>query len=215
MILAFSSLALAASVCTAPAPRAAGTDSIPARSEIAYEALFKEGESFTEFLGNAKSRREMWLANYAGAAVPDALLTRARAAAGPWKVLVVAVDGCSDSVNTVPYIAKLAELLPDVELRVVTPKAGKEVMEAHRTPDGRAATPTIVLLDSAFAEKGCFIERPPVLQDRMAEQKDKQPADSTVFEGKMKWYEADKGQNTIEQFVAVLEAAAAGQTVCK
>ena len=215
MILTLASIALAASACVAPVtPAAADSVRAPARAAIEYESLFREGKTFAEFLDAAKARREMWLSNYKDAAVPDALLTRALAVPGPWKILVVAVDGCSDSVNTIPYIAKLAKQLPQVELRIINSTVGKEVMEAHRTPDGRAATPTIVLLDSTFVEKGCFIERPPELQARMAEQKEKQSGDA-AFEGKMKWYEGDKGQSTIQQIVVLLEEAAAGRPVCK
>ena len=182
-------------------------------SDVDYAKLFAGGESFSDFLGKAQQRKELWHGNYGRAAVPDALLARATRVTGTWNVLVVAVDSCSDSVSTIPYIAKLVESMPNVTLRIVDPKAGKEVMEAHRTPDNRAATPTVILLDATFVERGCWIERPRELQARIAGEK-KSDRDSTVFEGKMEWYAKDQGASTLAEFVEMLEKASHSEAAC-
>jgi hypothetical protein len=132
---------------------------------------------------------------------------------GTWNVLVVAVDSCSDSASTIPYLARLLEGMPNVTLRIVNPTAGKPVMEAHRTPDGRAATPTVILLDSAFVERGCWIERPQVLQAMIAGE-NKSDKDAATFEGKMQWYEKDAGVSTMTEIVDMLEKAVLGEKVC-
>ena len=126
--------------------------------------------------------------SFSTAVVPDELVTRVAAAGGPWKLLVVTLDGCSDSVNSVPYIAALLAKTPNVELRLVTRDAGLAVMEAHRTPEGRAATPPLVLLDSSFAELGCWVERPLALRTFMEEEKAKN-GERGLFDAKMKGYE--------------------------
>ncbi len=182
-------------------------------ADSAYGALFNEGVTFKTFLDGAKRRKEQWEKNYAQAVVPDALLTRARAATGPWKILVVAVDGCSDSVNTIPYLAKLTDKLMGVEMRIVDSDVGRWVMDAHKTPDGRGATPTVVLLDSQDQLRGCFIERPKALQTWILGEKEKKN-DDDVFTSKMSWYDDDKGMKTLGDFVAVMEAAVAGKTIC-
>jgi hypothetical protein len=189
-----------------------GADVRAAPADSTFRALYESGVPFETFLAKAENRKEQWVKNYGQAVVPDALLTRARAAAGPWKILVVAVDGCSDSVNTIPYIAKLAEQLMGVELRIIDNKVGKDVMGAHQTPDGRSATPTVVLLDDTFAERGCWVERPAALLKWMADEKAK--GNNEVFAGKMAWYDTDKGASTMADLVAVLEGAAAGTPVC-
>jgi hypothetical protein len=200
--------AVSAVLCVAPnTTRSAGADS-------AYRSLYESGQTFADFLAAAKNRKEMWNENYGRAAVPDAVLTRARAVTGSWHLLVVAVDGCSDSVNTIPYIAKLVEQLAGVQLRVVNSDAGRAVMESHRTPDGRAATPTVILLDGEFAERGCWIERPAELRRLMSNEQPKAEGDK-AFQGKMEWYAEDKGAKTIEEIVLMLEAAARGEVVCE
>lgn len=196
-----SVVAGAAMVCDALAPSpAVATDS-------SYRTLFEGGKTFSEFVSKAERRKEQWEKNYSWATPPDALVARARAAAGPWKVLVVAVDGCSDSVNTIPYLAKLIEQVMGVELRIIGSDVGRAIMDAHKTPDGRGATPTVLLLDAAFAERGAWVERPSELQGWIAAQKGKM-SDNDIFEKKMKWYDDDKGLKTVEEVVALMERAA-------
>lgn len=178
-----------------------------------YQRLFDKGVTMAEFLAAAKARREQWLRHYADAVVPDVLVTRGGAPSGPWKLLVVAVDGCSDSVNTIPYVARLAEKLPGVELRIVGSDVGRWVMDSHRTPDGRGATPTVILLDANHEERGCWIERPAELREWMLDHKGK-VKDSELLERKMAWYAADKGEKTMAEIVAMLEAAGRGERVC-
>ena len=219
-MIALLPLALAAA-CAAPTsvpPAARGAANGEAMigvsvADSSYRLLFERGVTMEQFLAAAKSRREQWLRNYGDAIVPDALVTKGGAAAGPWKLLVVAVDGCSDSVNTIPYIAKLAEKIPGVELRIVDSDVGRSVMDAHRTPDGRGATPTVILLDGSYEERGCWIERPAELREWMLENKGK-VKDSELFERKMAWYAADKGEKTMAEIAAMLEAAGRGERVC-
>lgn len=187
--------------------------SAPVVVDSSYRALYESGKSFGEFLATAERRKEQWERNFKNAVVPDALAGRARSSLGPWKVLVVAVDGCSDSVNTVPYLAKLIQQLVGFDMRIVGNDVGRWVMDSHKTPDGRGATPTVILLDANYAERGCWIERPVQLQQFMAEQKGKAD-DDAIFSGKMKWYDDDKGHQTLEEIVAIMEQAAAGKPAC-
>ncbi|MBL8983636.1 MAG: thioredoxin family protein [Gemmatimonadetes bacterium] len=178
-----------------------------------YAQLYADGRSFADFLARAERRKEQWERNFQQAVVPDALLARARAARGPWKFLVVAVDGCSDSVNTIPYLAKLVEQLMGAELRIIGSDVGRGIMDSHKTPDGRGATPTVLLLDANHAERGCWVERPAALITWLAKEKS-QRSENELFEGKMGWYDNDKGMKTLEDLVAMLEKASRGEKGC-
>ena len=213
---------LAASACVvssgAPggAPDAgsgAATVSVAGIPDSTYRRLFDGGLTMEAFLAAAKARKEQWATNYGRGVVADAVLSQSRSAPGPWRLLVVAVDGCSDSVNTVPYIARLVEQLMGVELRIVDNVVGRPVMDAHRTPDGRGATPTVILLDANFEERGCWVERPAELRDWMLEHKGK-AKDSELFDHKMAWYEEDKGVKTLADIAAMFEAAGKHEPKC-
>ncbi len=115
-------------------------------------------------------------------------------------------------MSTLPYVAKLAEIAPNIELRIVDPERGREVMEAHRTPDGRAATPTFILLDDASTDRGCFVERPSELQTWWLANAS-MDSDERVNR-KMEWYDADLGAATLREIVEMIEAAAASAVRC-
>jgi hypothetical protein len=200
-------LAIGAALCshatpTIPASRFPG----PAVADSTYRALYESGVTFADFVANATARKAQWEGNYALKVAPDALVTRATAAGAGWKFLVVTAPGCSDSVNIVPYMASFLDQVPSIEMRLINATVGKTVMEAHRTPDGRAATPTVILLDAEFNERGCWIERPAPLVQLMN--------NGTTFDGKMAWYDKDRGASSLEEIVQMIEAAAVGSQKC-
>jgi hypothetical protein len=85
------------------------------------------------------------------------------------------------------------------------------VMESHRTPDRRAATPTLVVLDAAGNDVGCLVERPSTLQRLITE---KREAGTLAGFQKQSWYDTDAGATVVREMVAVLRAAAAGSPLC-
>lgn len=197
----------AAAVCLATAEQ-----SVPAAGD-SLATLYQGGVSWQEFFTAARSRKEMWRNNYDRGAPDSAAVARAKAVPGAWKILAVAEDWCGDSANTVPYLARLVEQVPSLELRIVNSKKGKWVMERHRTPDGRAATPTIVLLDPEGNEQGCFVERPAKLRAWVAENKPKLSEDD-FQSGRMAWYRKDRGHETVRELIELMELAAAGTPRC-
>ena len=197
-------LAIGAALCADATPTI--HDSRITNHDSTYRALYESGQMFADFVAAATARKEQWKGNYAKNVAPDALVTRASAAGSGWKLLVVTVPGCSDSVNSVPYLASFLDRVPSIEMRLINSTVGRSVMEAHRTPDGRGATPTVILLDDQFNERGCWIERPAALIALMNS--------GTSFEGKMAWYDRDLGASSLEEIVSMIEAAANGGKRC-
>ncbi len=181
------------------------------RSDL--ETLYVQGKTYVEFRDAATRRVEAWNDHYANAQVPDALRTRVTALPGSWRLLVVAEDWCGDSANTIPYVAKLVDAAGNLDMRIINSTVGRAIMESHRTPDGRAATPTVILLTEDFEEAGCFVERPRYLQDWWLSNEDKL-SEKDRLDQKYAWYAEDKGQETLEEIVAMIEAAAASDPVC-
>lgn len=170
-----------------------------------HAELWAAGETYEAFREGITARRSLWQRNTEQARVPATLLERARAVPGSWRLLVVAFDRCSDSVNTIPYIAALADSLPGLELRIIPPESGRAIMAAHRTPDGRSATPTVLLLDDDWRPAGAWVERPSELQAWYIANPDNLSHDARYFE-KMEWYGEDAGESTITEIVELLEA---------
>jgi hypothetical protein len=191
------------------------TAAVPLRTPVAapprplrtldYSSFYAQGISFLEFLDRARMLRDEWRDNYDHATIDDEALARARALKSQWQLLVVADDSCHDSVNTVPYLAKLAELVPEkLSMRIVTSDVGQAVKDAHQTSDGRAATPTIVVLDSQGALKGVFIERPAALL-RYIEEHGQGLYPDQVRDLRHRWYAEDKGRHAVTEILDIME----------
>jgi hypothetical protein len=173
--------------------------------QVSAGALYDQGVSWNDFMSGVRARAELWRTNAARAEPSDEMVRRLRAAGTDLRILVIAIDACSDSVSTVPYLAKLAERA-GVDLRIVNPTLGKAFMEAHRTPDGRAATPTIVLL-RGDREAGVFVERPGTLQNWYLSEAGQALGQQERVDRKMSWYDWDRGDSTLLEIVALAEGA--------
>ncbi|MDP2959357.1 MAG: thioredoxin family protein [Longimicrobiales bacterium] len=192
-------------VCCSPAP-AHELDS-------ALRELFEGGRNFEEFLGAARRRTELWHRLQQEGRVSEELVARARAVAGTWRILAVAEDWCGDSAYNLPYVAKLADAVVGLELRIVDSQVGRELMESHRAPDGRPATPTFLLLDASWNEAGCFVERPSPLMAWTMDNRAEKSSDE-VHAYVLDWYERDRGHGTVTDLVELMESAAAGHPRC-
>ena len=195
----------------------ARADARPAGCAVVQDStlltLFGSGQRFPDFLAAAKARREGWLKMADSARVDDALVARAKAVGGRWHLLVVAIDACGDSMNNVPYLAKLSELVPGLELRIVLPVNGRPVQDTHRSLDGRTATPTIVLLDSRGNDVGCIVELPRAIRDWAHGVRGTVSSDS-LHAGIRSFYAANRGVAIATEAVEMLEAAKAGSPRC-
>ncbi len=176
-------------------------------------SIFEKGQTFADFVASATSRRDGWLRLQKEAVVRPALITRARAVGGTWQLLVVARDGCGDSMNSVPYAARLVDSVPGLSLRIVSPQDGATVARNHRTQDGRSATPTFVLLDSAGRDVGCLVELPKPLRDWTNTARGG-VSDDSLHAYRNTFYAKDQGVSLTTELVEVLEAAQAGAPRC-
>jgi Thioredoxin len=176
------------------------------RSEdIDYQAVYAQGTTFADFLDKARSRREEWRANYNNASVSPALVTRMRALPEKRHLLVVAEDWCSDSLNTVPYVARLVDGGAErLDMRIVNREIGKAVMEAHRTPDGRTATPTLAILGEDWHLIAAWTERPSSIQTWFLE-KQKTTMQKPLHDELLAWYEKDAGKTIVLEIADLLE----------
>lgn len=176
---------------------------------IDYTALWDKATPFDQFLQSVRARDAQWKSRFANAAVTADVLNDVRALTDKRRILVVAIDKCSDSAWAVPYVAKLAAAVPErLELRVIGPREGSRIQSANLTPDGRIATPTIVVLDELNAPIGAWVERPVELQAWVI--KNRATVTSEVLHDHMDaWYAEDAGKATIREIVAVLKKNAA------
>lgn len=167
-----------------------------------FRKLWDGAFTFDAFVKACKAEYcGLWQGIYQLARIPDWAL----AAVPPGesrKLLVIAEDWCGDASNTVPIIAKLADMSPDLELRVIMRDENPEVMNQYLT-NGSRSIPVVIALDAGFKEIGHWGPRPSQLQawvmaNRAAMSK------AELYPQVRKWYARDRGETTIRE---VLEAA--------
>jgi hypothetical protein len=233
MLNALSLLVIPVVLCPVGVPEpVTGVDSSPLAASAAVPSLSQALPSFSEFvrdssleevygaalpwqdfLAGADARRDIWERNWEAARIPPELFVRARATGSLWRILAITEAGCSDSVSTIPYIARLAAELETLELRVVDSTVGRPWMEAHRSPDGRPATPTVLVLDEEYRIRGCWIEQPVGVQEFWLDVVARGTMEQEVGR-KFAWYEEDEGRETLRELVEVLEGARDGTPIC-
>jgi Thioredoxin len=180
----------------------------PVVPQIDYATIWAKATPFHLFLENVKARQEQWRSRFANAAIDASAVNDARGLTAGRRILAIAEDRCSDSAWAVPYLAKLAAAVPDkIELRVIGRREGGRIQAEHLTPDGRRATPTIVILDENDRVLGAWVERPAELQKWYIENKPTMSSDD-LHESMARWYADDAGRSTITEVLAIMRRTA-------
>ena len=204
-----ATLALVAALCAPEiCPRIVGADTAYHGVTDSLRATFEKGQTWTDFYAAIDRRREVWERTWTSTQIPDALINRARGA-GKLRILVITENGCSDSANSVPVLARIVESAPNLEMRLVNSAMGRPWMDKHRTPDGRTATPTVLVLDEEFRIRSAWIEQPKELQAFWLPIIARKES-SARFGEKMTWYAKDEGRAIMRELVEAIEAAVSG-----
>lgn len=144
----------------------------------------------------------MWLKTESAVTVPLDSIERAQKSSRGLRLLIVAEDWCPDSAYSVPYIARLAQSA-GIPLRILDRTAGEPLLRAHRTPDGRTATPTVVMWRNG-RDAGAWVERPAELQ-QMFLSMSTNPENAKRFAQRGLWYESDGGLAVLKEVLALIE----------
>ena len=171
---------------------------------------FLAAPDFEAMLASAQKNVELWQAVWRRVQVGDEYLHRVAALGGMWHLLVLSEDWCGDAVNTLPVVARLAELSPNLELRVLGRDANPDLMDAHLTGRSRSI-PVVIVLDEDFRERGWWGPRPTVLQRWVAGQGQLLEKTARYREART-WYARDRGRTTLEEVVSLLERVASSST---
>ena len=167
---------------------------------------FESALSFAEFVDRAQANAALWRAGHRLARVPDDAVERLASLPGRWHLLVIVEDWCGDAVNTVPMLARLAELAPNVDLRIVRRDENPELMDAYLT-NGTRAIPIVVLLDEDYVERGWWGPRPRALQ-QWVEREGMLLGKEERYRHVRTWYARDRGRTTVAEIVDVVACAA-------
>jgi len=172
-----------------------------------FRTLWENALTFEAFLAASTKHKGLWEGLYQIARVPE-WAVRSVPAGAHRKLLVIAEDWCGDASSTIPVLAKLADTVPGLELRIILRDRNPEVMDRYLT-NGSRSIPIVIALDDAFGELGHWGPRPRDLQAWVMENRRTVPKEQ-LYPQVRQWYARDRGETTLRE---VLEAA--GLTVAK
>ncbi len=168
--------------------------------DLSFPALWEEAVRWPAYLEPGMEYYELWKSVYEHAIVPGWALEQFMR--GPVRrLLVLAADWCGDAANTVPVLARLADLVPAIELRILERDRYPSVMNRYLT-NGTRSIPLAIALDANFVELGHWGPRPSVLQEWvMARKVMPTPQRYAYARG---WYARDKGESTLRELLAAI-----------
>jgi hypothetical protein len=164
--------------------------------------LWAEAETFATFMTRVESQPTLWEGVYRTATVPAWAVAAFGRLPNGLRLLVLNADWCLDSANTVPVMARLAEAVAGVELRLLERDAHLDVMDRYLT-DGTRSIPLAILLDRDLKPLGRWGPRPAELQAWVLAHKES-VAPPERYKEERKWYARDKGETTLRE---ILQAA--------
>lgn len=127
-----------------------------------FNKLFENGISYEKYVKESNKHKERmnnsWLASQkALKKLSQEQISRMNE---KLHVLCIAENWCSDCVNGVPVIAKLADMIPNWNFRIVSRDAFSKEFETFYTTAGRKKIPVILFADEDGDEIMRWIERP-------------------------------------------------------
>lgn len=167
---------------------------------LSFPALWEEAVRWPAYLEPGMEQYALWKGVYDHVIVPGWALEQFMR--GPVRhLLVLAADWCGDAANTVPVLARLADLVPAIELRILERDRYPSVMNRYLT-NGTRSIPLAIALDANLVELGHWGPRPSVLQEWvMARKVMPTPQRYAYARG---WYARDKGESTLRELLAAI-----------
>jgi hypothetical protein len=172
-----------------------------------FKALWDKALTFDAFVKACKAEHcGLWQGIYNLARIPDWAFAAVPATAGR-KLLVIAEDWCGDASNTVPIVAKLADMSPGLELRIILRDENPEVMDQYLT-NGARSIPIVIALNDDLQEIGHWGPRPDQLQAWVMANRGTMPK-AELYPQVRKWYARDRGETTLREVLAAAGLPAA------
>lgn len=122
-------------------------------------------------------------------------------AAQTW--LVLTESWCGDAAQTLPIINKIAELNPNIDLKIVLRDENEELMDQFLTNGGRSI-PKLIALDSNKDVVNSWGPRPSTATQMVNDYKSEHGQLDADFKKDLQiWYNKDKGMNTQKDILSL------------
>lgn len=166
-----------------------------------FSQLWEQALPYDDFVAASDLKhRGLWHGLHRLARIPAWAVAAVPPDAG-LKLLVLAEDWCGDASNSIPVLARLTDLAPGLELRVLRRDEHPDVMDRYLT-NGSRSIPVVIALDRAFQELGHWGPRPRTLQEWVLEERKKGTPKDRLYPEVRRWYARDAGVTTLREVLS-------------
>ncbi len=125
---------------------------------------------------------------------------------GKWTWIVLAESWCGDGAQNIPFIAKIKELSPQIELKILLRDENPEIMERYLTSNSRAIPKLICINSETEDEIGTWGSRPDKIKKMVKEYKASNPQSThdEFVRNLHLWYARDNGASIQKDFEQLL-----------
>ena len=177
---------------------------------IDFEKLWSGAMPFHTFITESTEHKGLWEGVYRLWRVPE--WAQAELEGMERRLLVLAEDWCGDASNTIPILAKWADQVEGLELRIIRRDEHPEVMDRYLT-NGSRSIPIVIALDTEGNPVGHWGPRPHELQAFVRDSKARVPKEE-LYPQVRRWYARDRGEATICEVAAAAGIGLPELSVC-
>jgi len=161
-----------------------------------------QSESMINYATLNQRRMRKW--DKIGKLTPE-LTTRLLQISSPTTWLVITEGWCGDAAQNLPFLNKMAELNPNITLKLVLRDEHPELMDEFLTNGGRSI-PKVIGLDESLNVLGSWGPKPIPMQKEFLENKVSQERTGKEFTEYLHlWYAKDKGLTLQNEILAILD----------
>ena len=168
-----------------------------------FADLWEAALPLERFVRESREHCALWQGVYKLARVPQWAIAETQALDAHFRLVVLAEDWCGDAANSVPVLARWAEVVPNVELRILRRDEHPEVMDRYLTGTARSI-PVVIVLDDKMEELGWWGPRPVALQAWTKQHRELGRDKKTLYPEVRRCYAKDHGETTIREVLAVM-----------
>ena len=117
--------------------------------------------------------------------------------------MVITEGWCGDSAQNLPYIAKIASLNDNIDLRIILRDSNLDIMDQYQT-NGTRSIPKLVAFDMEGNEIFIWGPRPKEAQENINMWKSEGIVKPELYEKLHLWYGRNRGKNLEKEFIEIL-----------
>ena len=164
-----------------------------------FASFWEQATPWAAYLRPDMEQADLWRGVWEHVVLPGGAAA-AFAASKIRHLLAITADWCGDAANSVPVVARLAQEVEGMELRLLQRDRPPELISRYLT-NGSRSIPIVIALDQEFRELGHWGPRPAALQAWVMANKQTIPSPQRYLFAR-RWYAKDRGETILRELLA-------------